>query len=145
MVILIWFLANLPFGVEYASQESVIGAVGTAIAPVFAPLGFGTWQNAVSLMFGVAAKEVVIGTFGTVYGVGESGLVAVLQNSFTPLSAYAFLVFVLLYVPCMATLAVMRRETNSWRWPLFVAAYTTGVAWVTAFIVYRGGLLLGFS
>ncbi len=145
MVVAIWFLSNLPFGVEYASQESVIGAVGTAIAPVFAPLGFGTWQAAVSLLFGVAAKEVVIGTFGTVYGVGEAGLTIVLQNSFTPLSAYAFLVFVLLYVPCMATLAVMRRETKSWRWPLFVAAYTTGVAWVMAFLVYQGGLLLGFS
>lgn len=145
MVVLIWFLSNMPFGVEYASQESIIGMIGTAIAPVFRPLGFGTWQASVSLIFGFAAKEVVVGTFGTVYGVGEAGLVGALQNSFTPLSAYAFLVFVLLYVPCMAMIAVIKRETNSWRWPLFTVFYTTAIAWVVAFIVYQGGLLVGFA
>ena len=145
VVIMIWFLSNMPLGVEYASQQSIMGKLGTAIAPVFKPLGFGTWQSSVSLLFGFAAKEVIVGTFGTLYGVGEEGIVPMLQQTFTPLSAYAFLVFVLLYVPCMAVLAVIKRETNSWRWPLFTAAYTTALAWVMAFIVYQGGLLLGFA
>ncbi|MCK4531869.1 MAG: ferrous iron transporter B, partial [Candidatus Aenigmarchaeota archaeon] len=98
----------------------------------------------------LVAKEVVVGTFGVLYGIediegeaGEAGLIANLQGAFTPLSAYAFLVFVLLYVPCMAVIAVIKREIG-WKWAIFTAIYTTGVAWVGAFIVYQGGLLLGF-
>ena len=150
--IIIWFLASVPVGVEYGSQESLAGSIGETIAPVFEPLGFGNWQSSVALMFGFVAKEVVVGTFGTLYGIedientsGASSLNEALQNDFTPLSAYAFMVFVLLYVPCMAVLAVVKRETNSWKWPLFMVAYTTGLAWILAFIVYQGGKLLGFS
>lgn len=145
VVIIIWFLSSLPFGVGYASQESVIGHVGTFVAPIFKPLGFGTWQASVALLFGFVAKEVVVGTFGTLYGVEESALGSSLQQTFTPLAAYAFLVFVLLYIPCMAVIAVIKRETNSWKWPMFTAAYTTVIAWIMAFIVYRGGLLLGLG
>ncbi len=143
-VVLVWALSSFPAGVEYGAQESYLGQVGTAIAPVFGPLGFGDWRASVALMTGFVAKEIVIGTFGTIYGVEEGGLEAALQQHFTPLSAYSFLVFVLLYVPCMAVIAVIKRETNSWKWPLFTAAYTTAVAWIVAFIVYQGGLLLGF-
>ncbi len=149
-VILIWFLASVPIGVEYGSEESAVGMIGKAISPVFAPLGFGNWQSSVALTFGLVAKEVVVGTFGVLYGIediegeaGEAGLIANLQGAFTPLSAYAFLVFVLLYVPCMAVIAVIKREIG-WRWAIFTVVYTTGVAWVGALIVYQGGLLLGF-
>lgn len=144
IVIVIWMLASMPWGVEYASEESVIGQLGGFIAPVFGPCGFGEWQPAVALMFGFAAKEVVVGTFGTLYDVGDEGLGAVIQSHFTPLSAAAFIVMVLLYVPCMAVVATIRRETNSWKWPLFVVVYTSTVAWVCAVFVYQGGLLLGF-
>lgn len=144
-VIIIWLLSSLPIGVEYASEQSVIGMIGKGIAPIFKPLGFGTWQAATSLIFGFVAKEVVVGTFGTLYGVTEAALGNAIQGTFTPLSAYAFMVFVLLYVPCMAVVAVIKRETNSWKWPLFTAAYTTVVAWIVAFIVYQGGLLIGFT
>jgi len=68
-----------------------------------------------------------------------------LGKDFTPLSAYSFMVFVLLYVPCMAVLAVVKRETNSWKWPLFMIFYTSIVAWTAAFIIYQGGRLIGFS
>ena len=144
IVIVIWMLASMPWGVEYASEESVIGQMGGFIAPVFGPCGFGEWQPAVALMFGFAAKEVVVGTFGTLYDVGDEGLGAVIHSHFTPLSAAAFIVMVLLYVPCMAVVATIRRETNSWKWPLFVVVYTSTVAWVCAVVVYQGGLLLGF-
>ncbi|MBT5016803.1 ferrous iron transport protein B [Candidatus Peregrinibacteria bacterium] len=150
--VVIWLLASLPAGVEYGAQESYAGQIGETIAPVFEPLGFGNWESGVALMFGFVAKEVVVSTYGTLYGIGdiESGegtlsLSEALQNDFTPLSAYALMVFVLLYVPCMAALAVIKRETNSWKWPLFTAVYMTGIAWLMAFIVYQGGLLLGFN
>ncbi len=145
IVIVIWVLASMPWGVEYASEESVIGQMGGFIAPVFGPCGFGEWQPAVALMFGFAAKEVVVGTFGTLYDVEDEGLGALIHSHFTPLSAAAFVVMVLLYVPCMAVVAAIRRETNSWKWPLFVVVYTSVVAWVCAVIVYQGGLLLGFA
>ncbi|MBD3204127.1 ferrous iron transport protein B [Candidatus Woesearchaeota archaeon] len=144
IVVVIWFLANIPYGVEYASRQSLIGWIGDMISPVFEPLGFGNWQSSVALIFGVVAKEVVIGTFGTVFDVGEQGLSAVLQNMFTPLSAAAFMVFVLLYIPCISTIATIKKETGSWRWTFFVLGYTTIVAWLFSFIVYQGGLLLGF-
>jgi len=150
--IIIWALASFPSGAEYGSQESLAGQIGETISPIFEPLGFGNWQSSVALMFGFVAKEVVVGTFGTLYGIedietasGASSLTDALQNDFTPLSAYAFMVFVLLYIPCMAVLAVVKRETNSWKWPLFMILYTTGIAWIMAFIVYQGGKLLGFS
>lgn len=150
--IIIWALASFPAGVEYGSQESLAGQMGETISPVFEPLGFGNWQSSVALMFGFVAKEVVVGTFGTLYSVenientsGASSLTEALQNDFTPLSAYAFMVFVLLYIPCIAVLAVVKKETNSWKWPIFMILYTTGIAWILAFIVYQGGLLLGFN
>ncbi len=145
IVIVIWVLASMPWGVEYASEESVIGQMGGFIAPVFGPCGFGEWQPAVALMFGFAAKEVVVGTFGTLYDVEDEGLGALIHSHFTPLSAAAFVVMVLLYVPCMAVVAAIRRETNSWKWPLFVVVYTSVVAWVCAVVVYQGGLLLGVA
>ncbi len=144
IVIVIWVLASMPWGVEYASEESVIGQMGGFIAPVFGPCGFGEWQPAVALMFGFAAKEVVVGTFGTLYDVEDEGLEELIHSHFTPLSAASFIVMVLLYVPCMAVVATIKRETNSWKWPMFVVVYTSVVAWVCATLVYQGGLLLGF-
>jgi len=150
--IIIWALASFPYGVDYGSADSYAGQMGQAVSPVFEPLGFGNWQSSVALIFGFVAKEVVVGSFGTLYGVDEiesdegiHSLSNALQNDFTPLSAYAFMVFVLLYVPCMAVLAVVKRELNSWKWPLIMVVYTTCIAWLMAFIVYQGGLLLGFS
>jgi len=150
--IIIWFLASFPFGVDYGSQESLAGNIGKTISPAFKPLGFENWQSPIALIFGFVAKEVVVSTFGTLYGVddienetGTSSLSNALQKDFTPLSAYAFMVFILLYIPCMAVLAVIKRETNSWKWPLFVVFYTTVLAWMFAFIIYQGGTLLGLG
>jgi len=148
--VIIWALASFPIGVEYASSESLIGTIGQTVSPIFRPLGFDNWQSSVALLFGFVAKEVIVGTFGTLYGVTDAesdvgvSLNDALQNDFSPLSAYVFMVFVLLYVPCVAVLAIVKKETNSWKWPLFLASYTTIIAWVVAFVVYQGGRFLGF-
>jgi ferrous iron transport protein B len=142
-VAIVWVLASFPAGVEYGSGESWAGRLGHGIAPLLAPAGFGSWQAAVSLFFGFMAKEVVVGSMGTLFGTGEEGLAGILPNYFSPLSAYAFLVMTLLYVPCVTVVAAIRRETNSWRWTLFAVGYTTLVGYVLAVAVYQGGLLLG--
>lgn len=144
-VVAIWALANLPAGVEYASVESYAGRIGSVLAPLFAPAGFDSWQAAAALLFGFLAKEVVVGTFGALYGTGDAGLATVLPTLFTPLSAYAFLVMTLLYVPCAATVGAFLRETGSWKWTAFLVLYTTLVAYGAAVLVYQGGRLLGFA
>lgn len=140
--IIIWFLANLPVGVEYASEQSLIGMLGRATAPLFAPLGFGTWQPSVALIFGLVAKEVIVSTFGTLYS--PTPLHTALSHNFTHLSAMAFMVFTLLYTPCVAVIAVIKKETNSWKWPLFTVGYTMLIAYSMAFLVYQGGRIIGF-
>lgn len=150
--VIIWLLASFPLGVDYASKNSLAGITGQKITPIFKPLGFDNWQSSVALMFGFTAKEVIVSTFGTLYDVNdteiestEAPLSNTLQSDFTPLGAYSFMVFVLLYTPCIAVLAVVRRETNSYRWPLIMIGYTTSLAWIMAFIVYQGGIILGLG
>lgn len=145
VVVLIWILAVLPLGVEYGSQASLVGRLGAFIAPVFAPVGFGTWEAGASLFFGILAKEVVVGTLGVIYGVGEEGLMVAIQQLWTPLSAYAFMVMTLLYIPCAAVIGTVKSETGSWKWTGFAVGYTLVLGWVMAFIIYQGGRLLGIS
>ncbi len=145
VAVLIWVLANLPVGVEYASAESLIGRFGQLLAPIFTPLGFGNWQAASSLIFGILAKEVVVSTLGVVYAAGEGGLRSVLTANFSPLAAYSFLTMVLIYTPCAATLGAIKSETQSWKWPIISAVYLFVLAWIVSFIVYQGGLLLGIG
>jgi ferrous iron transport protein B len=143
VVVVIWLLASMPWGVEYASAESWMGQIGSFIAPIFAPAGFGQWQAAVSLIFGFLAKEVVVGTMGAIFGTGEGVLGGVIATNlgWTPLIALSFMVFCLLYVPCVAAIGAVRGETKSWKWAGFTALYTTVVAWVLAVLVYQIGSL----
>lgn len=145
--ILVWILASLPAGVEYGSSESIIGQIGTTIAPIFAPLGFGEWQASVALLFGVVAKEVVVSTFSSILGVADAGTAinGAIHGLFTPLSAFTFMIFVLLYVPCFATLSAIKQETNGWKWPIVMVLITTITAYVVSFLVYNVGLFLGFG
>ena len=145
--IVIWMLSYFPAGVEYGSQESAIGTIGTVIAPVFAPLGFGEWQPAVALAFGLVAKEVVVGTFSSLFGVAEegAGIAAAMHGIFTPLTAYVFMVFVLLYIPCFAALGAIKQETGGWKYPLIMSGVTLVTAYVVSFIVYMVGLGLGLG
>jgi ferrous iron transport protein B len=197
--ILVWFLLNLPWGVEH-KKDSYLGQVGQVIAPVFAPLGFGTWEASSSLISGLIAKEIIVGTMGEIYApaaaaeetggpaptlsedlreivfsfagavrdsVGnvvatfgittmsaeESGeetaelapLRTAIKNQFDPLSAYAFITFVLLYMPCVIAAVAMVQEFGTWKWYGIAVAYQSALAWGAAFIIYQGGRLLGLG
>lgn len=191
--ILIWFLLNLPWGVEH-KKDSYLGQAGQAISTVFKPLGFGNWEAASALISGVIAKEIVVGTMAEIYipealeeeegeppTLGEDlkeigisfagafkdaainvfssfGIVSLaaeedepgpmrsaIQKVFTPLSAFAFMVFVLLYMPCVVVLIALRHEFATWRWSVIAFLYQMTLAWVVTFVVYQGGKLLGFG
>ena len=130
-------------------ERSYIGMLGKALAPVFAPIGM-DWRGSVAVLTGFVAKEIVVSTMGILYTAGadedeksEALKIALKKSDITPLSAYAMMAFVLIYVPCVATVAVIRRETNSWKWAMFSIAYSTILAWVVAFIIYQGGKIIG--
>ena len=145
-VVLVWALSNLPPGVDRGSPDSLIGRIGKAIAPILAPAGFGQWQAAAALLFGVIAKELIVGTLGVLYGTtGEAGLIAAIRASWTPLAAYSFMVMALTYIPCTATIAAIRRETGSRRWTVFAVAYTLVLGWTLAVIIYQVGRLFGLA
>ena len=141
-VVIIWVLASLPIGVAYGSEASLLGKIGQLIAPIFAPLGFGHWSFAIALIFGFVAKEVIIGTLGTLYGIGNLSLAAALPSYITPLGALSFLFFVLLYIPCLATIAVIRKETRSLKFAIAQVSVTVLTAWIVSFIIYHSGSLL---
>lgn len=144
VVAFLWVLAVLPLGVDPYSQMSVLGRIGSFMAPLFKPAGFGTWQVAVSLFSGIAAKEAVVATLGSVAKASTGSLNVMLSTMFTPLSAASFMVMILLYTPCIATVATVKRETNSYGWAAFSAIYTFVIGWIMAVLVYQVGLLLGF-
>lgn len=140
--IIIWLLSNLPPGVDEASSSSIIGIFGSILAPIFEPLGFGFWQATVAFVFGLLAKEVVVSTFGTLFGTGEDGLVSVLPVLFTPLSAISFMVFCLLSGPCAAHFGAVKQETNSWKWTAISFVVCLVIAYLASLIIYQGGLLI---
>jgi len=196
--ILVWFLLNLPWGVEQR-KDSYLGRMGQVIAPALGPLGFGTWEAASSLVSGLIAKEIVVGTMGEIYvqragdtdkteaptltddlkEIGASfasaakdaagnvistfGIASMsseesaeekeertslrgeIKKQFTPLSAYAFIVFVLLYMPCVVVAIAMRQEFGTWKWFWISFIYQMSLAWGVAFLIYQGGKLLGIG
>ncbi len=141
---------------SHRQELSFIGRIGHFIEPVMRPLGF-DWKMSICLIAGGAAKEIVVSTMGVLYATGESendtGLISKIREQtynegprsgekvFTPLVAFSFMIFVLIYFPCVAVLAAVKKESGAWKWALFVAVYTTGLAWVMSFLVYQvGGL-----
>ncbi len=129
-------------------KNRYIGRIGKISAPLFAPLGI-DWRGGVALLTGFVAKEIVVSTLGVLHAVGDQDASEALANALraagmTPLSALSMMVFVLLYLPCLASIAAIRRETGSYKWMSFSIVYSTTVAWITAFIVYQGGKLLGY-
>src|SRR6056297_63718 len=145
--IVIWFLLNYNLGGPAAFTDSFAASVGKFLAPMFAPLGFGNWRAALSLLTGVVAKEVIVSNMSIAYGAGAGsgvGLVDALSASFTSLSAYSFMVYVLLYIPCIGVISVIKKETGSWKWTGFSVVYQLTLAWVIAFGVYQiGSLFVG--
>jgi len=138
-------------------EQSFIGRIGRLIEPMIRPLGF-DWRMGVSLVAGSAAKEVVVSTMGVLYRTGDNegvtGLIGKLQTQvhttgprlgqpvYTPLVAFSFMIFILIYFPCIAVIAAIRKESGRWKWPAFLAVYTTALAWIAAFAVYQIGSLI---
>jgi ferrous iron transport protein B len=135
-------------------SSSFIGIIGHSIEPIMKPLGF-DWRLSVSILSGLAAKEVVVSTLGVIFQVendsGKSSLVEKIQTQkddsgktlFTPLIAFSFMLFILTYFPCIGVVAAIRRESGSWKWAAFIVIYTTGIAWLLSFAVYQiGGLFI---
>ena len=148
--IVIWALGYYPNHDAYEDgmeqqENSYIGRIGKAIEPVIEPLGF-DWKLGIGILSGVGAKELVVSTLGVLYADDAEAEGAMLgeRMPITPLIAFGYMVFVLIYFPCIATLAAIKGETGSWRWALFSAVYTTALAYILAFVIRQVGLLLGY-
>lgn len=142
--IILWGLLNFgPGGMVMNPADSFAAMVGRALAPVMAPAGLGHWQIVVALISGVAAKEVVVSSLSVLYGAGSTGLAAALASfGFTAWNAYAMMLFCLLYVPCIATIATIKKETASWKWALGAVVLQLGVAWMISTLFFQISRLL---
>jgi len=159
MSVAIWFLSNFNSdGMTDEMSDSYLAGIGSATSTLFAPQGFDTWESGAAIVTGVLAKEAVVSTIGILYGAddisteaedaeetSETLLATSMGSAFTPLSAFAFMIFTLLYSPCVTALGTIKKETQSWKWMGFAFAYTCAVAWIASLIVYQGGKLLGFA
>ncbi|WLR57721.1 ferrous iron transport protein B [Mesobacillus subterraneus] len=145
--VLIWLLAYAgPEGVNVGMDDSYLAILGGVFAPLFAPIGFGTWQASASLFTGFLAKEAIISTMNIIYFVpDEASLQGLLAAHYTPLAAYSFMAFILLYIPCLATVATIYKETASKRWTAFSITYALIIAYVLSLIIYQGGKLFGLT
>ena len=148
MSVVLWFLQSFDPGLNMVedSAHSILGLIGGVIAPVLAPLGFGTWQAAVALLTGLVAKEAVVSTLCLLYGFSTLDSALTIQNALagtfqSPVAAYAFLVFVLLYVPCVAAVSTIYKEMNSLKWTLRSVLWQLGWAYVISLLVYQVGSL----
>ncbi|WP_105176988.1 ferrous iron transport protein B [Clostridium cagae] len=139
MSVVIWFLSNFNFtGMVSEVNESILASIGNSIAPIFSPLGFGNWQSAVSLLSGLLAKESVIASMQVIFA---GNLDVVLGAHFTALSAYSFLVFILLYTPCISVIGTMKKEFGV-KFTLFSIFYQLVLAWIVSFLVFNIGNLI---
>lgn len=145
--VIIWLLSYAgPNGTNVQMDDSFLAMVGGIFAPILEPIGFGNWQAAASLLTGFLAKEAIISTMNIIYFVpDEATLQGLLMDHFTPLAAYSFMAFILLYIPCLATVATIRKETGSNKWTAFSMGYSLVIAYVLVFVIYQVGKLLGFS
>lgn len=136
--VVIWALSYIgPHGVNVQIDESFMHSIGEFFGHLIAPLGFGSWQAGATLIPGFLAKEVIVSSMAILYSSSEGGLVNVIQQQFTPLSAYAFMIFILLYVPCISTVATIRKETTSWKWTLTALIYPIFTAYILTFAFYQ--------
>ncbi len=143
--VFIWLLSYVgPTGLKVEMDDSFLAAIGNLFAPILEPIGFGTWQAAASLITGFLAKEAIISTMNIIYFVpDEASLQGLLSSYYTPLAAYSFMVFILLYIPCLATAATIYKETGSRKWTAFSILYALFIAYVLCLVIYQGGKLFG--
>jgi ferrous iron transport protein B len=143
--VFIWLLSYAgPDGLKVDMDDSYLAAIGNFFAPLLEPIGFGTWQAAASLITGFLAKEAIISTMNIIYFVPENAsLQGLLSDFYTPLAAYSFMVFILLYIPCLATAATIYKETGSKKWTAFSILYALFIAYILCLVIYQGGKLFG--
>ena len=146
----IWFTSSFNWTLQMVdAQDSILASIGKVIAPIFAPLGFGNWQSAVSTVSGLVAKENVVGTFGVLFGIAEAAedtpaLLTQIGTMFTSASGLAFIAFNMLNAPCFAAIGAIRREMGSWKWMWITIGFQTLTAYIVALIINQvGSLILG--
>ena len=146
----IWFTSSFNWTLQMVdAQDSILASIGKVIAPIFAPIGFGNWQSAVSTVSGLVAKENVVGTFGVLFGIAEAAedtpaLLTQIGTMFTPASGLAFIAFNMLNAPCFAAIGAIRREMGSWKWMWITIGFQTLTAYIVALIINQvGSLILG--
>ena len=146
----IWFTSSFNWTLQMVdAQDSILASIGRVIAPIFAPLGFGNWQSAVSTVTGLVAKENLVGTFGVLFGIAEAAedtptLLTQIGTMFTAASGLAFIAFNMLNAPCFAAIGAIRREMGSWKWMWITVGFQTLTAYIVALVINQvGSLLLG--
>jgi len=155
--VFIWFLGHFNFRGMAAMDESFLASLGAAMSSLFAFHGFASWEAGAAVIAGILAKESVVSTMGILYQAGELSVEAEevaetasvlagtgMASSFSPLSAFAFMVFSQLYTPCVTALGTIRKEAGTWKWAVFSAVYMFAAAWAVSLAVYQLGRLLGF-
>ena len=143
--IIIWFLQSFNFQLEMVekSSQSILASIGTIFSPLFKPLGFDDWRASTALITGITAKETVVSTFSVLTSSSHfTSLNNALITIFTPLSSFTFLVFTVLYMPCVATLATMKKELGSWKQALIIVLFQSGIAYLVALFIFKLGSLL---
>jgi ferrous iron transport protein B len=152
LMVVLWFLSSFPAPPPGASgpaiEYSVAGMLGRGLEYIFAPIGF-NWQISIALVPGLAAREIAVGALGTVYSMSASGddvagaLTPIIASTWSMATALSLLAWYVFAPQCLSTLAVVKRETNSWRYPLMMAAYLFALAYFASFVTYRVALMLG--
>ncbi|MCP8323204.1 MAG: ferrous iron transport protein B [Candidatus Methylarchaceae archaeon HK02M2] len=144
--IILWFLSSFPWGVAQESIElSYTGQIGHALEPIFRPLGF-DWKIVSSLIFGIMAKEIVVESLGVIYAVeGEVAIAGALVADYTPLIGFTLMAFTLLYLPCLASVGTMKKETGSWKWTIFQVLMSLTLAYTVGLVITALGIALGYS
>ena len=142
-VVLVWFLTHYPFDAEPASAATLAGQLADLAAPVMSPIGLDSLLS-VALIFGFVAKEIVIGALAVIYGMGGEQLSNLLAQKLDWVQAYSFMLFTLIYTPCLATVSTIRQEAKSWRFALLTMAWPLLLAWTVSFLFYQGARALGF-
>lgn len=145
--VFIWLLTYLgPGGLDVKMDQSFLALIGSVMAPVLAPLGFGTWEAGASLLTGFLAKEAIISAMNIIYAVPDTrSLQHLMGEVYTPLASYSFMVFILLYIPCLATLATIYKETGSKKWSAFSVGYALILAYLISFVIYQLGKWIGLN
>jgi len=141
--VLVWLLTHFPPSAAPASAGTLAGMIGHLLHPIFAPIGIND-QLTIALIFGFVAKEIVIGSLAVIYGLTGDALGNTLGHQLDWVQAYSFMLFTLIYVPCLSAIATLRSESKDLRYTLFVLTWSLALAWTTSFVFYQGARALGY-